>query len=94
MTQRILTQSFRQWWNVGVDVNKLRQYYEQTGKNITWNPYGYGSGSSTLKPIYFDNAYFSAYENYQNDSRNRLIGNVAATYEINDWLSVSSSSQC
>ena len=81
-------QSFRQWWNVGVDVNKLRQYYEQTGKNITWNPYGYGSGSSTLKPIYFDNAYFSAYENYQNDSRNRLIGNVAATYEINDWLSV------
>ena len=79
-------QSFRQWFNVGVDMAKQKEAYELTGKNITWNPFGYGYGDDALKPIYFDNPYFSVLENYQTDQRNRLIGNMMANYKINDWL--------
>jgi outer membrane receptor protein involved in Fe transport len=78
-------QSFRQWFNIGVDMAKQKEAYELTGKNITWNPFGYEYGGST-QPIYFDNPYFSVLENYQSDQRNRLIGNMMATYKINDWL--------
>ncbi len=79
-------QSFRQWFNVGVDMAKQKEAYELTGKNITWNPFGYGYGADATTPIYFDNPYFSVLENYQTDQRNRLIGNMMATYKINDWL--------
>jgi TonB-linked SusC/RagA family outer membrane protein len=79
-------QSFRQWFNVGVDMAKQKEAYELTAKNITWNPFGYGYGDDATKPIYFDNPYFSVLENYQTDQRNRLIGNMMATYKINDWL--------
>ena len=79
-------QSFRQWFNVGVDMAKQKEAYELTGKNITWNPFGYGYGDDATKPIFFDNPYFSVLENYQTDQRNRLIGNMMATYKINDWL--------
>jgi len=79
-------QSFRQWFNVGVDMAKQKEAYELTGKNITWNPFGYGYGDDATKPIYFDNPYFSVLENYQTDQRNRLIGNMMANYKINDWL--------
>lgn len=78
-------QSFRQWFNIGVDMAKQKEAYELTGKNITWNPFGYEYGGST-QPIYFDNPYFSVLENYQSDQRNRLIGNMMATYKISDWL--------
>jgi len=79
-------QSFRQWFNVGVDMAKQKEAYELTGKNISWNPFGYGYGDDATKPIYFDNPYFSVLENYQTDQRNRLIGNMMANYKINDWL--------
>jgi len=79
-------QSFRQWFNIGVDMAKQKEAYELTGKNITWNPFGYGYGDDATKPIYFDNPYFSVLENYQTDQRNRLIGNMMANYKINDWL--------
>ena len=79
-------QSFRQWFNVGVDMAKQKAAYEATGKNITWNPFGYGYGDDATKPIYSDNPYFSALENRQSDTRNRLIGNMMASYKINDWL--------
>lgn len=79
-------QSFRQWFNVGVDMARQEAAYEATGKNITWNPFGYGYGDDATKPIFFDNPYFSVMENRQSDSRNRLIGNMMANYKINDWL--------
>jgi len=65
---------------------KQKEAYELTGKNITWNPFGYGRGDATTKPIYFDNPYFSVLENFQSDQRNRLIGNMMANYKLNSWL--------
>lgn len=82
---RNVNQSFRQWYSVGTDVAKLKEYYEATGRNITWNPYGPLYDNPT-QPHYFDNPYFMVNESYQNDSRNRLMGNMTANYRLNDWL--------
>lgn len=77
-------QSFRQWYQMNVDLYAQRDAYFQTGKNITWNP----NGPNNLTPIYFDNPYFTRYENFQTDSRNRYFGNINLNYEISDVFSV------
>ena len=77
-------QSHRQWNQMNVDLYKLRDAYFATGRNITWNP----NGPDNLTPIYFDNPYFTRYENYSTDTRNRYYGNINLNYEINDVFSV------
>ena len=77
-------QQFRQWWQINVDVREQQQAYLATGENITWNT----KSATNLNPIYSDNPYWTFYENYETDQRNRYFGNVALDYEINDWLSV------
>ncbi|PHX84296.1 MAG: SusC/RagA family protein [Flavobacteriales bacterium] len=84
---RNVNQSFRQWFNVGADMAKLKQYYDETKRNISWNPYG-PLYANPNQPHYFDNPYYMVNENYQNDQRNRLIGNMTANYRLNDWLDV------
>jgi TonB-linked SusC/RagA family outer membrane protein len=79
-------QSFRQWYQVSTDMVEQWEAYDLTGKNITWNPYGSLDPSNPTKPHYFDNYYFNRYENYQNDERNRMIGNVSLNYQATDWL--------
>ena len=39
-----------------------------------------------LHRSYWDNPYWTRYENYQNDGRNRFIGNVSLDYKFTDWL--------
>jgi len=77
-------QQFRQWFQTNVDVKEQKEAYFATGENITWNP----NSSSDLSPIYSDNPYWTFFENYQTDTRNRFYGNAALNYQINDWLSV------
>ncbi|MGB2128882.1 MAG: SusC/RagA family TonB-linked outer membrane protein [Flavicella sp.] len=82
---------FRQWWQVNVDVKDQKDIYFATKKNYSWNHEGGMSGpgvGAELIPHYFDNPYWTRYENYQNDSRNRFFGNVFANYQINDWVSM------
>lgn len=74
--------SFRQWWQVNNDVFELRDAYLRTKQNITWN----WADPTDLAPIYWDNVYFTRYENYETDSRNRYFGNINVNYKINDWL--------
>jgi TonB-linked SusC/RagA family outer membrane protein len=88
-----LMSQFRQWWQVNVDIDEQRKIYEQTGKNYSWNhegglpdPDNPGFGQSALQPHYWDNPYWTRYENFQTDRRNRFVGNVNATYTITDWL--------
>ncbi len=76
--------SFRQWFQMGVDIGMQKQVYESSGKNISWNP----NSENNLAPIYWDNPYFARYESYQDDSRNRLIGYSQLDWKINDFLSV------
>ncbi len=76
--------SFRQWWQVNVDVQEQKDAYFRTKENITWN----WADPSNLVPIYWDNIYWVRYENYQNDHRNRYFGNLSATYNVTKWLDV------
>jgi TonB-linked SusC/RagA family outer membrane protein len=81
-------QSFRQWYQVSTDFAKQKEAYDLTGKNLSWNPYGPLDPSSPTKPHYFDNYYFNRYENFQNDERNRVIGNVTLNYDFTSWMSL------
>ncbi|GFD80318.1 SusC/RagA family TonB-linked outer membrane protein [Tenacibaculum sp. KUL118] len=80
-----LMSQFRQWWQVNVDIKDQKYIYDLTGKNYSWNHQG-SVGGSPLQPQYWDNPYWTRYQNYQSDNRNRFFGNAFATYNINDWL--------
>ncbi|MBS3992686.1 MAG: SusC/RagA family TonB-linked outer membrane protein [Bacteroidetes bacterium] len=77
-------QSFKQWYQTNVDIQEQRAAYFLTRENITWNT----NSPFDLTPIYFDNPYWTRYENYQNDERNRVNGHITLTYKVNDWLDV------
>lgn len=79
-----LMTNFRQWWAVNVDLEDQRRAYELTGRNISWNP----SGPNSIGPKYWDNPYFTRYENFNTDERNRLFGYATLNYEFTDWLNV------
>jgi len=76
--------NFREWWQVNVDIKELRDAYFRHRQNVTWN----WADPTDLVPIYWDNPYFSRYENYESDNRNRYFGNVNLSYKINDWFNV------
>jgi TonB-linked SusC/RagA family outer membrane protein len=83
-----LMTNFRQWWNVGVDIDDQRAAYERdranggTG-NVTWN----WADPTALVPIYWDNPYFTRNENYENDNRLRYFGFTMLDYKPTNWLS-------
>jgi TonB-linked SusC/RagA family outer membrane protein len=79
---RNLMTNFRQWWPVNVDVQEQKAAYERNKTNATWN----WADPSSLVPRYWDNPYWTRYENYQNDNRNRYFGHLGMTYGITPWL--------
>jgi TonB-linked SusC/RagA family outer membrane protein len=81
-----VNQSFRQWWEMNVDITELKDAYFRTKQNITWNWASPSTGN--LSAIYFDNPYWVRYENYETDNRNRYFGNTSLTYKIAPWLNV------
>jgi len=85
---RNVNQSFRQWYSPHVDMVQQREAYEQTGKNITWNPYATLDPSRATAPHYFDNYYWNVHNNFSTDTRDRIFGNVALDYKLNDWLTL------
>ncbi|MDP5169811.1 MAG: SusC/RagA family TonB-linked outer membrane protein, partial [Bacteroidia bacterium] len=80
-------QSFRQWYQVTTDMVDQKNAYDETGLNISWNPYGALDPDRATVPHYFDNYYFNRFENYNNDERNRMYGNFQLDYKLTDWLS-------
>ena len=81
--ENIMT-NFRQWWAVSTDLKDQRDAYFSTGQNLTWNP----SGPNSLGPKYWDNPYFTRYENYNSDERNRLFGYGSISYDVLPWLEI------
>lgn len=75
---------FRQWWQVNTDLQDQKDAYFATKRNVTWN-YAATDNSS---PIYWDNPYWTRYENYETDTRKRIVGNMALNYKLTDWLDV------
>jgi len=76
-----ITSNFRQWQQTNLDFKDLKTAYELTHRNLTWN-----YNSALNYPIYSNNPYWDAYENYESDSRNRFIGNASVNYKIFEWL--------
>ena len=75
---------FTQWGQRQLDDARLRDYKNPDGTHRTWNRNSITDGT----PHYWDNPYWERFENVQNDSRNRLFGNVSLNYKINDNLSL------
>lgn len=69
--------SMRKYWAMNVGVQELKDAYFNTGTNV--DPFMGGT---------IDNPYWVVYENYQNDSRSRVFGNVSVKYKFTDWLNI------
>jgi len=76
--------SFRQWYQVNVDILQQKELYDLTERNVTWN---YADPSDAV-PIYWDNPYWTRYQNYETDKRNRFIGHAGFTYKFAEWLNL------
>lgn len=84
---------FRQWWQTNVDVLALRDAYFNNVKdpsvannygNVTWNRNSANNGT----PIYWNNPYFQAYQNYASDKRNRSFTYAQVTYDLTNGVSL------
>jgi TonB-linked SusC/RagA family outer membrane protein len=70
--------SFRQWMQTNVDYKEQEELYMQNKKNLTWNPVS----PYNHAPAYWDNPYWVRYENYETDTRSRLLGYAMVTYDF------------
>lgn len=68
------------WGPRSLDIENMQDY---------WQPGLEGLQQYSFNYTYFDNPYFTLYENRNSFQRDRLIGNVVARYEITRYLSVS-----
>ncbi|GET26724.1 SusC/RagA family TonB-linked outer membrane protein [Prolixibacter sp. NT017] len=82
-SDNILT-SFRQWFEVNVDIKEQERLFKETGQNITWNRHSPTSGT----PEYWDNPYWVRFKNYEKDKRNRLIGYTKLDWTATDWMTL------
>ncbi|KAA6326157.1 TonB-dependent receptor SusC, partial [termite gut metagenome] len=70
---------FVQWGHRELDMRELKDIYIMPGgTQATWNR----SDWDDPTPAYSNNPYWTRYLNYQNDSRNRIYGNVGLSYKI------------
>jgi len=67
------------WMGQQVDLNSLKDYWVKGMENRQQFNFNYN---------YHDNPYFNLYENTNSQNSHRLIGNIAAKYDITDWLNV------
>lgn len=77
-------QQFNQWSHRQMNMDKLSTYKTSEGIQRTWNI----TSPTDLSPYYTDNPYWTRYENYQNDNRERLFGNFSLSYDFTDWLNL------
>jgi len=76
--------SWRQWFQTNVDIQQQKDAYFSTHRNTTWNY----ADPTNATPIFWDNPYWMAYENYETDSRSRFIGYMTVNYKLTDWLDI------
>jgi TonB-linked SusC/RagA family outer membrane protein len=70
---------FVQWGHRELDMKESKNLYVMPdGTQATWNRYGWNDPT----PAYSNNPYWSRYMNYENDTRNRVYGNVGFSYLI------------
>ena len=72
------------WFGRQIDMGRLEETYEQSRPLNEPTVGGFPYNWTTL---YWLNPYFRALSNVNSDTRDRLIGQVSASYELADWLS-------
>jgi len=76
--------SVRQWYTTNADFGDLKEAYEITGKNTTWNV----GSPDNLVVQFHDNPYFQRYNNYNSLKRDRFFGNVVVKTEVTNWFDI------
>ncbi len=71
------------WTQRQLDIERLKDYEYPDGTQRTWRTSGFG-----LFNVKANNPYWLSYKDVQNDSKDRLIGNVSATYDFTKKLSL------
>ena len=77
-----------QWGAVQVDYKELSEYKRPDGTPRAWNRTGYRDTVEDEKTKYIDNPYWSAYESYLEEERDRLYGNFGIQVSPVSWFSV------
>jgi TonB-linked SusC/RagA family outer membrane protein len=73
------------WTQRQIDVATLRNYQSERYRHMTWNV----RGPETYNlQSYNNNPYFTLYEEWNNDTRDRVFGNVSLSYAINKDLKI------
>lgn len=73
------------WTQRQLDPARLKNYKSERYRHMTWNVRG---PESYNEQSYNNNPYFTLFENYNNDTRDRVFGNMALTYQLTDALSI------
>jgi len=75
-------QKMWQWIHTSIDYKDMKAYKNPDGTQRTWNRTDWDDPV----PAYTDNPYWSRYENYQNDRRDRVYGNFGVNLTFTPWL--------
>lgn len=87
--RNIMLEAF-QWGQTQVDYEKLREYKRPDGTPRAWNRNSWENTAAGRATKYIDNPYWSAYESYLEENRDRFYGNIGLAYDVNNWLQLSS----
>lgn len=77
-------QKFFQWGQTQLDMDRLKNYKNADGTQRTWNRVSFADGT----PKYSDNPYWTVYENYSDDDRERVFGTAGIKFNLTDYLNV------
>ncbi|WP_316817523.1 SusC/RagA family TonB-linked outer membrane protein [Pedobacter nyackensis] len=83
--RNIMLEAF-QWGGVQVDYKRLSDYKREDGTPRPWNRTGYLNTPAAKATRFIDNPYWSAYESYLEENRDRIYGNIGFTVDANNWL--------
>jgi TonB-linked SusC/RagA family outer membrane protein len=78
---------FRQYGETNVDYKEQKQAYFRHDQNITWN-WTAPTTPGGLTADFYNNVYWSAYQNYEDDNRGRFFGNTALNFQATSWLNI------
>jgi TonB-linked SusC/RagA family outer membrane protein len=79
-----ITTNFNQWHERQLDFQSMKNYMGADGRQRTWNI----TDPEDVTAVYWNNPYYELYENYNNDGRDRIFGNVSLTYALNEYLKI------
>jgi len=71
-------QKFTQWGQRQLDMDILKNYKNPDGKQRVWNRTAWDNAT----PAFSDNPYWTRYENFNEDSRDRYYGSFGLNYEF------------